>query len=213
MSAEVSTDSPGNSRFITLEGVEGAGKSSQLPLIQSWLEKRGRSVITTREPGGTALAESIRSVLVDGEDMPPMSELLLMFAARCSHLEDKIRPALDEGNWVICDRFIDASYAYQGAGRGLGEDTVAKLEAMTLQGLQPDQVFIFDIPVQAGLERVATRGESNRFDVAGIDFMEKVRACYLQRAAAAPGRYTVIDASQDMQAVTAQVQHALEKLL
>lgn len=199
-------------RLITLEGVEGAGKSSQMPAIEACLQELGIATVLTREPGGTALAEQIRSILVDGEDMPAMSELLLMFAARCSHVEDKIRPALKAGQWVVCDRFVDASYAYQGAGRGIDMEHLHALEAMTLGGLKPDHVFLFDLPVETGLQRVTQRGESNRFDAAGVEFMQRVRNCYLQRAEAEPARYTRIDASEEFATVSARIAARLKSM-
>ena len=200
-------------KLITLEGVEGAGKSSQVPHLKMLLETAGKTVLTTREPGGTPLAEAIRSVLLDGDDMPAMTELLLMFAARSSHYCEKIKPALTAGTWVICDRFIDASYAYQGAARGIDDRHIQALEQMTLEGKQADLTLIFDIPVELGFERTRSRGQQNRFDQENVAFMQKVRDAYRTRAALAPNRYRIIDASQDMSSVKTQLNEVFAKLL
>lgn len=198
-------------RFIALEGVEGAGKSSQVGFLRDLLAAAGHDVVVTREPGGTPLAEAIRGVLLadHGEPMPPMTELLLMFAARAAHCRQRIEPALARGDWVLCDRFVDASYAYQGAARGLGEDAVATLERLALDGLRPDRVLIFDLPVAQGLERTRGRVERNRFDDETEAFHERVRAAYLERAAAEPDRYRVIDASGTVDEVRARLREAL----
>ena len=205
--------STASGRFISFEGVEGAGKSSQLQALADYLDGQGIDVLVTREPGGTDLAEAIRSILVDGEDMPAMSELLLMFAARASHFTDKIKPALAAGRWVVCDRFVDASYAYQGAGRGIDQAHIQSLQRMTLGDFQPDKVFIFDLPVEVGLQRVEKRGEKNRFDSSGLSFMQAVRDCYLDRAAKQPDRYTVINAELDPNTVRDQIAKATSLLL
>jgi dTMP kinase len=200
-------------KLITLEGVEGAGKSSQVAYIQELVEQSGYSVLTTREPGGTPLAEDIRRVLLNGESMPVMTELLLMFAARSSHYQDKIEPALASGVWVICDRFIDASYAYQGAGRGIENHHIEALEAMTLLGAKPDLVCLFDLDVELGFKRTERRGEQNRFDLEDVAFMQRVRDAYLDRMTADPERYALIDAALNMPEVSLQLNPVIEKLL
>lgn len=200
-------------RLITLEGVEGAGKSSQIEGIRECIEAVGHTVMTTREPGGTDLAEAIRKVLLDGEDMPALTELLLMFAARSSHFIDKIRPALARGEWVVCDRFIDASYAYQAAGRGLSEQYVQSLESMTLEDRKPDLVLLFDLDVEVGLQRARSRGEENRFDKEDISFMQRVRDAYLGRAKAEPDRYKILRAEASMEQVSADVTRVMTEFL
>ncbi|MGH8454543.1 MAG: dTMP kinase [Nevskiales bacterium] len=201
-------------KFITLEGIEGAGKSTQAPYIVEFIRAAGHTVEQTREPGGTPLAESIRGVLLDknSHGMPDTTELLLMFAARAAHLTQRIQPALRRGAWVICDRFTDASYAYQSAGRGLPERHVAALERIVQGRLRPDLVLVFDLPVQEGLRRARGRGDGNRFEDEQMAFFERVRQCYLERAAGEPERYAVLDASQDVDAVQQQVRKALLKL-
>lgn len=205
--------SPG--KLVTLEGIEGAGKSSQIGYVRDCLADAGRTVHVTREPGGTPLAEAIREVLLadHGEPMPPMTELLLMFAARTAHCRRLIAPALARGEWVVCDRFTDASYAYQGAARGLGAEAVAALEALTLEELRPERVLLFDLPVEEGLARARGRGHGNRFDGETIEFHERVRAAYLERAAGDPERYRVIDAMRPVDEVREQLRAALEDWL
>lgn len=205
--------SPG--RLITLEGIEGAGKSSGIGFVRDCLTAAGRTVRVTREPGGTPVGEAIRDLLLadHGEPMPPMTELLLLFAARAAHCRQLIAPALARGEWVVCDRFIDASYAYQGAARGLGADAVATLEDLVLEGLRPDRVLLFDLPVAEGLARAHGRGHGNRFDDETVEFHERVRAAYLERAAAAPARYRVIDAMRPIDEVQRQLRAALEDWL
>ena len=202
-------------RFITLEGGEGAGKSSSLAHLRALVEAAGHRVDVTREPGGTALAESIRELLLAERTpaMPAMTELLLMFAARSSHIAERIAPALADGRWVLCDRFTDASFAYQGTGRALGDGPVATLETLVQGDLRPDRTLLFDVPVDIGLARARNRGAQNRFDTATRDFHERIRAAYLARARAAPARYRVIDASQAPADVNAQIATALEDWL
>lgn len=199
-------------RFITLEGGEGAGKSTQIQLLAAELRDQGQSVCVTREPGGTELGEAVRSVLMRdyASPMPAMSELLLMFAARAAHLEQVIEPALARGEWVLCDRFTDASYAYQGAARGLGAEPVITLESLVQGDLRPDCVLLFDLPIEWGLARADARGNANRFDQETLAFHEAVRRGYFERAAAEPARYRVIDASGDTTHVQQSVQQALE---
>lgn len=202
-------------RLITLEGVEGAGKSSQTGFVRDCLAAAGHDVRLTREPGGTPVGEAIRGVLLadHGAPMPPMTELLLMFAARAAHCRELIEPALARGEWVVCDRFTDASYAYQGAARGLGAEAVATLEALALDGRRPDRVILFDLPVADGLARARARGHGNRFDDETLEFHERVRAAYLERAAADPGHYRVIDAARPVAGVQEQLRAALEDWL
>ena len=199
--------------FISLEGGEGAGKSTQNKRIVEWLSGRGRTVVETREPGGTVVSEQIRQVLLDTRNagLNPTAELLMMFAARSQLVQEVILPALKEGKVVVCDRFADASYAYQGGGRQLGAATVEQVELIVLKGLQPDLTLLFDIPVELGMTRVAGRGEADRFEVESIRFFERVRKAYLDRAEANPHRFRVIDASQDEEQVWQQVKRILEE--
>ncbi|HCZ48846.1 MAG TPA: dTMP kinase [Gammaproteobacteria bacterium] len=194
--------SPG--RFIALEGMEGAGKTSRLADLRALLESRGIAVLTTREPGGTALGERLRDLLLapDQAPMTPLTELLLMFAARSEHLQQVILPALEAGQWVLCDRYVDASYAYQGAGRGLGNAPVAALEALLL-----------DLPVELGLARAKNRSASDRFEQESLAFHTRVREAYLRRAAEQPHRYRVIDAAAPPERVRAAVEAAVTDLL
>jgi len=198
--------------FISLEGGEGAGKSTQQLLLVDWLSRHGKSIVETREPGGTAVSEQIRQVLLDTRNagLNPTAELLLMFAARSQLVEEVIRPALTAGKVVVSDRFADASYAYQGGGRQLGAETVASVEELVLKDMQPDLTLLFDIPVELGMKRVAGRGAADRIEVESLLFFERVRNAYLERAAANPGRFRVIDASLDEAAVWRQVQTVLE---
>lgn len=197
--------------FITLEGPEGAGKSTNREYLAACLRAQGVEVLLTREPGGTPLAERIRDLLLAPSDevMASDTELLLMFAARAQHLEAVIRPALRAGMVVLCDRFTDATYAYQGGGRGLSFERIAILEAFVQGELRPDLTLVFDLPVEIGLSRAAARGRLDRFEQEGTAFFEAVRSTYLQRAAAKPSRYRVIDAGQTL----VHVQQALDQLL
>lgn len=197
--------------FITLEGPEGAGKSTNREYLAECLRAQGVEVLLTREPGGTPLAERIRELLLapTEELMCADTELLLMFAARAQHLDAVIRPALLRGVVVLCDRFTDATYAYQGGGRGLSFERIGILEDFVQGTLRPDLTLVFDLPVEIGLGRAAARGQLDRFEQEGRDFFEAVRNTYLQRAAAAPSRYKVIDAGQSL----ALVQQALDRLL
>jgi len=199
--------------FISLEGGEGAGKSTQNKRIVEWLSNRGRTVVETREPGGTLVSEQIRRVLLDTRNagLNPTAELLMMFAARSQLVQEVILPSLEEGKVIVCDRFADASYAYQGGGRQLGAETVAQVERIVLKDLQPDLTLLFDIPVELGMTRVAGRGEADRFEVESIRFFERVRQAYLERAEAYPQRFRVIDASCDEQQVWQQVRSTLEE--
>jgi len=197
--------------FITLEGPEGAGKSTNRDYLAARLAERGIEVLLTREPGGTPLAERVRELLLAPSDEPMAAdtELLLVFAARAQHLERVIRPALARGCVVLCDRFTDATYAYQGGGRGVPEARIAQLESFVQGGLRPDLTLVFDLPVEVGLARAAARGRLDRFEQEGRGFFEAVRQAYLRRAAAEPQRYRVLDAVQPLD----RVQQALDGLL
>lgn len=196
--------------FITVEGSEGAGKTTALDHLEGRLDAAGIPVLRTREPGGTPLAERLREALLDpaGEDVAPLAELLVIFAARAQHLEQRIVPALKSGCWVLCDRFTDATYAYQGAGRSLGDGPVAILEALVHDELQPDLTLLLDLPVETGLERARGRGALDRFEQEDVAFFERVRRAYLQRAAQGSGRYRILDASRPQ----AEVERSLDAL-
>jgi dTMP kinase len=194
-------------RLIVLEGGEGAGKSTQLARVASWLEGRGRTVVRTREPGGSPLAEAIRGLVLGDwpEGVDAKTEALLIFAARAAHLQATIAPALGRGDDVVCDRFVDASHAYQGVGRGLGSAAITLLEDFTLGGLQADLVLVLDIDPALGAARAKSRGSLNRFDAETLEFMQKVRAVYLERAQRQPQRYAVVDAAQPVEQVAAEI--------
>lgn len=197
--------------FITLEGPEGAGKSTNREYLAARLRDQGVDVVMTREPGGTPLAERIRELLLapSEEAMAVDTELLLMFAARAQHLAQVIRPALARGAVVLCDRFTDATYAYQGGGRGLPVERIAILESFVQGELRPDLTLVFDLPVEVGLARAAARGRLDRFEQEGQAFFEAVRQAYLQRAGQQPQRYSLLDAAQPLEAV----QRAIDALL
>jgi len=194
-------------RFITLEGVEGVGKSTQLGFVCSVLRAHGLTVLETREPGGTPEADEIRATLlkVRGGAFEPIAELLMMFAARALHVEKVIRPALAAGTWVVCDRFIDASYAYQGGGRGIPSAQIASLERMVLKGLKPDLTLLLDMDVSAGMARARGRGALDRFEQEQDEFFDRVRRVYRARARKEPRRIRVVDAGQDLAAVQRDV--------
>jgi dTMP kinase len=200
-------------RFITVEGIEGVGKSTHMAFIQQWLEARGVKVETSREPGGTPLAEQIRDVLLAPrtENMPEMAELLMMFAARSVHLENRIRPALEQGRWLLCDRFTDATFAYQGAGRGMDIARIAELEEAVQGTLRPHLTLLLDAPVEIGLGRARARGEADRFEQEAVEFFRRVRQGYLARAQADPGRVRIVDASGSLEQVQADLVQVLEK--
>ena len=202
----------GKGFFITLEGGEGAGKSTQQARIVAWLQAHGKQVVETREPGGTEVSEQIRQVLLDTRNagLDSRAELLLMFAARTQLLQQVIRPALAAGKVVVSDRFTDARYAYQGGGRQMGADTVKVLESFVHHDLQPDLTLLFDVSIEQGMQRVAGRGASDRFETESVRFFERVRNTYLERAAASPQRFRIIDAGQDQEQVWLQVQGILE---
>lgn len=202
-------------RFITIEGGEGAGKSTNLALMADFLRASGIAHLTTREPGGTRLGELVRELLLAVTDEPivPLAELLLMFAARAQHLAQVVVPALEAGTWVICDRFTDASYAYQGAGRGLGEAPVAALEQLVQGELRPDLTLILDLDPERGLARVRQRGPLDRFEREQRAFFVRVRAAYQRRAELDPGRCRLIDAGQTPEQVGEAVLAPLRALV
>ena len=205
----------GQGRFITLEGGEGAGKSTNLEYIQDRLQAAGIGVQVTREPGGTPLGEDIRSLLLDPGNaaMHADTELLLMFAARAQHLQELILPALARGEWVLCDRFTDATYAYQGGGRGLDVGRIAQLETWVQEGFQPHRTLLFDLPVDIGLQRAGKRGALDRFEQEQRAFFVRVREGYLARARAFPQRFRVVDAARDLVDVQAQLDPLIEELI
>lgn len=201
--------------FITLEGTEGAGKSSNLSFINDFLRSRNIDLIVTREPGGTPIAEEIRSLLLTprSEKICENTELLLIFAARAQHLQYLIEPRLRSGQWVLSDRFTDASFAYQGGGRQMNMDTISQLERMVQGDLRPDLVILLDVPVEIGMRRVLKRGALDRFEQENIAFFERVRESYLQRAKAMPDSYAVIDAKQSLAKVQQDIVSILEPYL
>ncbi|HHS83419.1 MAG TPA: dTMP kinase [Gammaproteobacteria bacterium] len=200
-----------NGCFITVEGGEGAGKSSNLAFVRRYLEQHGKQLVVTREPGGTSLGEAIRALLLDhrNNEITDDTELLLMFAARAQHIAEVIRPALEQGKWVLCDRFTDATYAYQGGGRGISRERIAVLEQWVQQGLEPDLTLLLDIPVLQGLERAGQRSAPDRFEREQNAFFERVRAAYLEQVRRNPQRYRVIDASKPLE----QVQRSIAEVL
>jgi dTMP kinase len=205
-------------RFVTFEGGEGAGKSTQIARAAEWLRARGVEVVLTREPGGTPRAERLRTILLerDAEPMPQSCELLLMFAARATHLENLVRPAIARGAWVLCDRFTDATYAYQGGGRGLPSEQIDALAGIVHADLWPDLTLLIDLPVDTGLARASNRNGADgpdRFESEQQAFFERVRATYLERAQAEPARFRVIDGARSIDAVTGAIEAALAPLL
>ncbi len=205
----------GTGRFITLEGVEGVGKSTNLAYVWNTLEEAGLDCLQTREPGGTPLAEEVRQLLLSPRDEPvsETAELLLMFAARAQHLSGLIEPALAAGRWVLCDRFTDATYAYQGGGRGMCQATIASLESLVQGARRPDLTLLLDLPVEVGLARAAQRGEPDRFERERGEFFDRVRRAYLARAQAEPQRFRVIDASRSLDDVQAQIAAVLNAFI
>lgn len=200
-----------NTRFITFEGMDGAGKSTQIARTAGWLRARGHAVLLTREPGGTPLGESLRGLLLH-QAMHPDTEALLMFAARREHLALVIEPALARGEWVLCDRFTDASFAYQGGGRGLDTARLETLESWVQRGLQPGLTLLFDLPCEVAAQRLAASGgDPDRFEREQSDFFNRVRAAYLTRAQADPGRMQVLDAARSPEEVSAQLEDILSR--
>ncbi|CAM3432494.1 MULTISPECIES: dTMP kinase [Halomonas] len=204
-------------RFITLEGGEGVGKSTNVGFVAECLETQGLEVVRTREPGGTERGEAMRALLLDPAPLEPLhvdAELLLMFAARAQHLAEKILPALARGAWVVCDRFTDATFAYQGGGRGIPVERIAVLEAFVQQGLAPDLTLLLDMPEAAAKQRLESRlrdrsEQRDRFEQEHVNFFQAVRSAYLARAEQAPERFAVIDAQHTLENVQAQIRQAL----
>jgi len=201
-------------KFITIDGLEGAGKSTQIDFIKKYLSDRNRDVFLTREPGGTDLGERLRALLLDKniDAMNPDTELLLMFAARNEHVKKVIVPKLEKGVWVISDRFTDASYAYQGGGRGIPLERIGELEQWTLQDFVPDMTFLLDLDVELGLSRVEKRGEKDRFEEEHKDFFNKVREIFSNRASKYPERIKLIDASKNIDETSSQIKKILDLL-
>jgi dTMP kinase len=202
-------------RFLTIEGIEGVGKSTQVARLSERLRERGITHVVTREPGGTPLAERIREIVLNSrnEAVPPIAELLLMVAARAVHVANHIEPNLRAGRWVLCDRFVDATYAYQGGGRRLSLDNIRQLEVMVLGARRPDLTILLDAPVEQALQRAMHRNAgaaTDRFESERTEFFERVRQTYLERAAAEPNRITVLDAGQSIERVAVQILKLLE---
>lgn len=200
-------------QFITVEGVEGVGKSTNVTFIHQYLLDQGIDVVVTREPGGTPLAENIRDLLLasNEESLTDISELLLMFAARSQHIERVIKPALERGQWVLCDRFTDATFAYQGGGRGMNRDLITSLAAMVQKELSPDLTFLLDCDVAIGMQRVVQRGKRDRFELEKMDFFQRVRAEYVLLADQHRNRFVTINAQQPLLQVKASLLDALQK--
>ena len=199
-------------RFITLEGVDGAGKSTHVPWIAERLKAAGREVVLTREPGGTPLAEKLRA-LVLAEPMDPLAETLLMFAARADHVRKVIRPALGRGAWVVCDRFTDATLAYQGAGKGVPLELIERLAQAAHPGLQPDRTLVFDCSFEVSRERLEGTGRPlDRFEQEGRGFFDRVRAAYLERVRSEPSRVRLIDGSQPLESVKAVLEKEISTI-
>lgn len=198
-------------KFITVEGIEGVGKTTNIGFIHQQLQAAGRDVVLTREPGGTPLGEAVRGLLLDPEytGMDATCELQLMFAARAEHLAKVVWPALDKGQWVLCDRFTDATYAYQGGGRGIDTGVITRLEELVQGDFRPDLTLLLDVPVEVGLARASKRGAMDRFEQEKVEFFARVRQAYVELAAKHHERYRVIDASLPL----AQVQLRLGKVL
>ena len=202
-------------KFITLEGSEGAGKTTAIDAIRSWSQSKGIEILVTREPGGTPTAEKIRELLLDknNNDILPDTELLLMFAARAQHLNELILPAIANGRWVVCDRFTDATYAYQGGGRNINMQRIAQLENWVQGELRPDLTLLLDLPVEVGLARAGNRSEPDRFEVEQTSFFERVRQVYLDRAKQFPQQFRLIDASKTVEQVQEQIHRSLNEYL
>jgi dTMP kinase len=202
-------------KFITVEGIEGVGKSTNIDFLSSLIEAKGLSVVRTREPGGTPIAERIRALLLEhGEEtMTDIAELLLFFAARSLHIHNAIKPALQAGQWVVCDRFTDASRAYQGSGRGFNQDTINTLADWVQEGLQPDLTILLDAPAEVGMDRAGRRGAADRLEIEKTEFYARVRDGYLALADSEPERFAVIDASLSLDDVQAAISEKLTGLL
>ena len=197
--------------FVTLEGIEGVGKTSAVECVTSWLRAQGRAVTVTREPGGTQLGERLRTLVLEQNGVPitPLAELLLMFAARAQHLEERIRPALAGGEAVVCDRFTDATYAYQGGGRGLPQTHIDAAAQLVHGDLQPTLTILLDAPPEVGLSRARARSAADRFEAEQLSFFERVRQAYLELAQRQPHRFVVIDATQDLASVHDEIRARL----
>jgi len=193
--------------FITFEGGEGVGKTTGLSHLKSYLNDNGVHVVTTREPGGTRIGEEIRELLlqVRPEPVSAIAELLLIFAARAQHIDEIIEPALAAGSWVLCDRFTDATYAYQCGGRGLQRETVQDLEELVQRELRPDYTFLLDVPIEVGMSRAKHRGDLDRIEQEALDFFERVRCSYLEQAKNSRGRYLIVDAGLPLTTVTSEI--------
>ncbi len=202
-------------KFITLEGIEGVGKTTCLPFMVEFLTKHKINHITTREPGGTEISESIRQVLLCHyqERMASDTELLLLFAGRAQHIATKIKPALSNNTWVISDRFTDATYAYQGAGRGISQDRIQTLEEWVQGSLRPDRIFLFDAPLETTLSRLQVRISRDRIESEQVEFFKRTKECYLQRAAQFPTIYRVIDASGSLNEIRSRLHEELATLI
>ena len=202
-------------KFITVEGIEGTGKSTNIDFLCPIIEAQGITVVRTREPGGTPMAERIRQMLLEhgDEPLPDIAELLLFFASRALHISNTIRPALAAGKWVVCDRFTDASRAYQGYGRDLGLEKIDLMAKWVQEDLQPDLTLLLDAPAEVGRGRAFARGEADRLDSEEADFYQRVRDGYLQLAAAEPDRFAVVDASQELEQVQAAIALEIKRLL
>ena len=200
--------------FITFEGGEGTGKTTQIERVRAQLENLGIEVVVTREPGGTPLAEQIRGCLLNNSDEPmaATTELLLMFAARAQHLEQVILPNLARGCWVLCDRFTDATYAYQHGGRGISKSAIGQLEVLVQGDFRPDLTLLFDMPIEVSLERMSARGGLDRFEQEGVEFMQRVRDLYLLLAREGQGRFRVINADKPINTITDVILEILEPL-
>ena len=198
-------------KFISLEGMDGAGKSTHIPTILNTLKLRGAEVVSTREPGGTLLGEQLRELLLQ-QDMHPETEALLMFAARREHIAQVIEPALVRGAYVVTDRFADASFAYQCGGRGISFEKMQDLESWVQGGLQPDVTLLFDVPVEVSIQRLASARAPDKFERETADFFNRIRNAYLRRAADFPERFRVIDANRDIDAVRQSVEEIVASI-
>jgi dTMP kinase len=202
-------------KFITFEGIEGVGKSTNIDHLVRVIEDHGHAVLTTREPGGTPMAERIRDLVAEhgNEEVPDIAELLLVFAARALHVNNVIRPALTAGTWVICDRFTDSSRAYQGGGRGLSQDDINRLADWVHGGLTPDLTILLDAPVETGMQRAGRRSDPDRFESEQSEFFARARATYLQLAQSEPERFVVVDATRSLDDVQASIEQIGAELL
>jgi dTMP kinase len=205
----------GRGKFITIEGIEGVGKSTNMDVLVRRIEAAGHKVLTTREPGGTPFAEDIRDIVMnrDEEPVPEIAELLLIFAARSFNVSNVIRPALAAGTWVVCDRFTDSSRAYQGGGRGLPMETIDKVADWVHGDTWPDKTILLDAPVEIGMRRAGDRSEPDRFEKEQHDFFQRVRDCYLSLAAKEPQRFITVDTTRELDVVAAEIEAIADRLL